>query len=479
MTAKATHRQPYTLITPPPNVTGSLHIGHALTLSIEDCLARYYRMAGRSVHWIPGTDHAGIGTQSVVEKMLMRERGLTRHDLGRDAFVEEVWAWRQKYGDRILNQMRRMGASVDWDKVFFTMDKPRYEAVERAFLQLYKDGLIYRDTRLVNWCCALETVISDIEVEYKEVEGKTLLPLPGRPEGVEFGVLHQFAYPVVNPDADGVQKLIVSTTRIETMLGDCAVAVHPDDNRYKSLHGKYVLHPIHKTELPIICDDQLVDMEFGTGVVKITPAHDPNDYACARRHGLPVISIFDKLGKLNENAGIPEWKGTDRFDLRSMVIDKLDQLGYYEGRDDKHAMRVATCSRSGDVIEPLIQPQWYVRCAELAKGPRKQVEDGTMQIHPKSHTKEWYRWLDNIQDWCISRQLWWGHEIPAYQVKVPHQDSEDMWVVALDEASAHEEAKDVLKKHGLPENTEYRLVKVRKIPILVFLFRDLTLIYVG
>ncbi|KAJ8652934.1 valine-tRNA ligase [Lichtheimia ornata] len=451
----------FTMITPPPNVTGSLHIGHALTMSVEDCMARYRRMAGYAVQWIPGTDHAGIGTQSVVEKMLARERnGITRHDLGRSAFVDEIWKWRDTYGDRILHQMRRMGASVDWDHVFFTMDKQRSSAVQEAFIRLYKDGLIYRDTRLVNWCCALETVISDIEVEYKEIPGKTLLPVPGRPEGVEFGVLHDFSYPVADPDPNGVQMLTVSTTRIETMLGDCAVAIHPNDPRYKSLHGKYVIHPIHKTKLPIVLDDQLVDMELGTGAVKITPAHDPNDYACARRHGLPIVSIFDKLGKLNANAGVEEWIGKDRFDLRGMVIDKLQELGCYEGKNENHAMRVALCSRSGDVIEPLLQPQWYVRCGDLAQVSRKQVEDGTMQIHPSGHTQDWYRWLDNIQDWCISRQLWWGHEIPAYQVKLAGKENkDDLWVVADDEASAHNEAKALLEKNGIPKDSDYKLVK--------------------
>ncbi|KAI8143967.1 putative valyl tRNA synthetase [Fennellomyces sp. T-0311] len=449
----------FTMVTPPPNVTGSLHIGHALTLSVEDALVRYRRMAGHDVQWIPGTDHAGIGTQSVVEKMLMRERQLTRHDMGREAFVKEIWKWREKYGDHILNQMKRMGASVDWDSVFFTMDSPRYEAVQNAFIQLYKDGLIYRDTRLVNWCCALETVISDIEVDYKEIEGRTLVSLPGRPQGVEFGVLHQFTYPVVDPKPDGVQGLTVSTTRIETMLGDCAVAIHPQDPRYAELHGKFVLHPVHNKKIPIICDEQLVDMEFGTGAVKITPAHDPNDYACARRHNLPIVSIFDKLGQLNELGGIPEWIGVDRFDLRDKVVDKLKELGFYNGKDENHPMRIAMCSRSGDVIEPLLQPQWYVRCSELAGVSRKQVENGLMKIHPSSHVQDWYRWLDNIQDWCISRQLWWGHEIPAYQVKLSCTVDKDLWVVAHDEASAREEAEVLMEKEGLPKETQYTLVK--------------------
>ncbi|KAI9497019.1 tRNA synthetases class I-domain-containing protein [Zychaea mexicana] len=457
--SSSSDKKQFTMITPPPNVTGSLHIGHALTLSIEDALARYRRMAGYDVQWIPGTDHAGIGTQSVVEKMIMRERQLTRHDMGREAFVKEIWKWRNKYGDHILNQMKRMGASVDWDNVFFTMDSPRYEAVQNAFIQLYKDGLIYRDTRLVNWCCALETVISDIEIDYKEIERRTLVPLPGRPQGVEFGVLHQFTYPVSDPTPNGVQGLTVSTTRIETMLGDCAVAIHPDDPRYKELHGKYVIHPIHKKKIPIVCDEQLVDMEFGTGAVKITPAHDPNDYACARRHNLPIVSIFDKLGQLNEVGGVSEWTGTNRFDLRDKVVDKLKQLGCYDGKDENHPMRIALCSRSGDVIEPLLQPQWYVSCSELAGISKNQVENGLMKIHPSNHVQDWYRWLDNIQDWCISRQLWWGHEIPAYQVRLDSATKKELWVVAHDETSAHKEAGALIEKEGLPKDSKYELVK--------------------
>ncbi|KAG2203401.1 hypothetical protein INT47_010099 [Mucor saturninus] len=455
-------KKPFTMITPPPNVTGSLHIGHALTFSVQDAIVRWKRMNGYDVKWIPGTDHAGIGTQSVVEKMIMKERGLTRHDMGREAFVKEIWKWKEKYGNHILHQMRRMGASSDWDSEFFTMDANRYEAVQNAFMQLHKDGLIYRDTRLVNWCCALETVISDIEVDYKDVNGRTLLSLPGRSTPVEFGVLHNFSYKVIDPDCGGIEELTVSTTRIETMLGDCAVAIHPEDERYKSLHGKFVYHPILKKEIPIVCDENLVDMEFGTGVVKITPAHDPNDYACARRHHLPIESIFDKLGKLNSNCGLPELVGHDRFEVRQVIIDKLSQIGSYKGRNDNHVMRVAVCSRSGDVIEPLLQPQWYIKCKELAKISKKQVEDGRMKIVPDQFVQDWYRWLDNIQDWCISRQLWWGHEIPAYQIKLKEMteiSGQELWVVGSDEISAGKSAQELLEKNGYPKNISFELIK--------------------
>ncbi|RCI06467.1 hypothetical protein CU098_011490 [Rhizopus stolonifer] len=398
-------KKPFTMITPPPNVTGSLHIGHALTFSVQDAIVRWRRMNGYDVQWIPGTDHAGIGTQSVVEKMLMKERGLTRYDLGREAFIDEVWKWKEKYGNHILHQMRRMGASLDWEKEFFTMDRDRYEAVQNAFMRLHKDGLIYRDTRLVNWCCALETVISDIEVDYKDITGKTLVPLPGRSKPVEFGVLHNFSYKVIDPKIDGIQELTVSTTRIETMLGDCAVAIHPQDERYK--------------EIPIVCDEELVDMEFGTGVVK----------------------------------------GHDRFEVRETIIDMLTRLGSYKGRNDNHVMRIAVCSRSGDVIEPLLQPQWYIKCKELAAISKKQVEDNRMTIVPDHFTQDWYRWLDNIQDWCISRQLWWGHEIPAYQIKTATGQHKELWVVGSDKNEANSRAVELLEKEGYPKDTPFELIK--------------------
>ncbi|KAI9306943.1 tRNA synthetases class I-domain-containing protein [Cunninghamella echinulata] len=454
------NKNKFTMITPPPNVTGSLHIGHALTFSIEDAIVRWKRMNGYDVKWIPGTDHAGIGTQSVVEKMLLRDKQLTRHDLGRESFVNEIWKWRQKYGDHILHQIRRMGASVSWKDTFFTMDKSRYEAVQNAFMQMFKGGLIYRDTKLVNWCCSLETVISDIEVDYIDIQGSTFINIPGRSKSVEFGVLHQFAYPVVDPLSDGIQELIVSTTRIETMLGDCAVAVHPNDPRYRELHGKQVYHPILKKTIPIVCDDQLVDMEFGTGVVKITPAHDLNDYECAKRHNLPIISMFDKLGKLNDNCGVSGLVGQDRFDVRDEVIERLQALNLYKGKDSNHVMRIAICSRSGDIIEPLLQPQWYIDCKSLAKVSKKQVESGAVNIYPENYTQEWYRWLDNIQDWCISRQLWWGHEIPAYKIDIlNHINSEELWVVGIDENEAINEAKTLLKQKGYPQDITFALKK--------------------
>ncbi|KAG0221433.1 tRNA synthetases class I-domain-containing protein [Mortierella sp. GBAus27b] len=402
----------FTILTPPPNVTGSLHIGHALTASIQDSLVRWRRMRGEDVSWIPGMDHAGISTQTVVEKKLMREKKQTRHDIGREAFIQQIWDWKHLHGDKITTQLKRLGASMDWDRSFFTLDETRTEAVKSAFIQLYRDGLVYRDTRLVNWCCALETVISDIEVEYEDVAGKTMLNVPGRLKKVEFGVLHDFAYKV---DGDDSQELVVSTTRIETMLGDEAVAIHPDDSRYTHLHGKHVVHPISGKRLPIVCDPELVDMAFGTGVVKVTPAHDPNDYACGKRHGLPIVNILDKDGTFNSNCGSKAFENMNRFDARDKIIEELQALGLYRGKNEQHTMRLAKCSRSGDVIEPMVMPQWYIKCDSMAQRALKDAQDQNLVFHPESAIKDWNRWLENIQDWCISRQLWWGHRIPAFK----------------------------------------------------------------
>ncbi|KAL1920867.1 uncharacterized protein VTP21DRAFT_11502 [Calcarisporiella thermophila] len=431
-------KEPFTMLLPPPNVTGDLHIGHALTASIQDAIARWHRMSGHTVSWIPGTDHAGIATQTVVERSLMKSRQVTRLDIGRDAFVKEVWKWKEKHGDRIIYQLHRLGASLDWEKLFFTMDAQRSEAVTHAFIRLFNEGLIYRDTRLVNWCCALQTALSDIEVDYETVTGRTMLQLVGRNKPVEFGVLHKFAYPLSTPTPSH-KELVVSTTRIETMLGDCAVAIHPDDPRYIELHGKSVIHPVLGKTIPIICDADLVDMEFGTGAVKVTPAHDPNDYSCGRRHGLTVEGILGRRGEL-KNCGVPEYEGMDRFDVREDIIRRLRDAGVYRGQDS-HTMRIARCSRTGDVIEPMVQPQWYVRCSKLAKRALEAVEMGEIGMH-SLHKEEWRRWLDNIQDWCISRQLWWGHRIPAYRIKWKDGSKKESWIAAASIEEARSLAHD-------------------------------------
>lgn len=437
-------RPPFVMVIPPPNVTGSLHIGHAVMVSIEDTIARWRRASGYNVCWVPGTDHAGIATQTVVEKQIAREGLGTRHDLGREAFLEKVWEWVGKYGDRILYQLRRLGASLDWDHQVFTMDPQLSAAVKEAFLRLHAKGLIYRDHRLVNWDSILKTAVSDIEVDYIEIPGRTGLKVPGYAEPVEFGAITSFAYKL----EDGSGEVVVATTRPETMFGDTAVAVHPDDPRYKDIHGKFVVHPINGRRIPIVLDPELVDMSFGTGAVKITPAHDPNDFAAGKRHSLEFINVLDDEGRINSN-GTGEFAGMPRFEARVKIVDKLKELGLFRGVAD-NPMRLGLCSRSGDVIEPVLKPQWWVDCSRMGANAAAAVRNGDIRILPKEYEATWYRWLDNIRDWCISRQLWWGHRIPAYYVSLKSDDasarpggpSEDVtrWVVAASEDEARAEA---------------------------------------
>ncbi len=384
-------RPTYTLAIPPPNVTGSLHMGHACRTTFEDVLCRHKRMQGHNTLWVPGIDHAGIATQVVVERQLKRE-GLTRFDLGREKFIERVWQWKEQSGGRILEQLRKMGASCDWPRTKFTMDPDMVRAVREAFVRFYEEGLIYRDTRLVNWDVEAQTVLSDLEVEQEE--------------NVE-GALFDFAYRL----ADGDGEVVVSTTRPETMLGDTAVAIHPDDTRYLHLHGKYVRHPFVDRLIPVILDAELVDMEFGTGVVKVTPAHDPNDFATGKRHGLQEINIFNLDGTMNENAG--PFQGLERFEARQAVEIELANLGLTRG-SKKHMMTLPRSQRSGTIVEPMISTQWFVDMKPLAEPAVEAVENGSIQILPPEWTKTYFHWLRNIQDWCISRQLWWGHPIPAW-----------------------------------------------------------------
>ncbi|KAF9358476.1 hypothetical protein BGX34_008922 [Mortierella sp. NVP85] len=410
-------------------------------------------------------DHAGISTQTVVEKKLMREQKLTRHDIGREAFIQQIWDWKGLHGDKITMQFRRLGASMDWDQSFFTLDETRTEAVKSAFIQLYRDGLLYRDTRLVNWCCALETVISDIEVEYDDITGRTMLNVPGRLKKVEFGVLHDFAYKV---DGDDSQELVVSTTRIETMLGDEAVAIHPDDSRYTHLHGKHVVHPISGKRIPIVCDPDLVDMTFGTGVVKVTPAHDPNDYACGRRHGLSIVNILNKDGTFNSNCGSEAFKNMNRFDAREKIVQELQTLGLYRGKNEQHSMRLARCSRSGDVIEPMVMPQWFIKCDSMAQRALKDADNQNLVFHPESAIKDWNRWLENIQDWCISRQLWWGHRIPAFkpvfedisnaQTIFGTESGDGPWFVAESQEKASQQIQQFMAEKNL-HHLKYKVVQ--------------------
>ncbi|KAI3474661.1 hypothetical protein Pfo_029846 [Paulownia fortunei] len=430
-------KPPFVIVLPPPNVTGALHIGHALTAAIQDTIIRWRRMSGYNTLWVPGMDHAGIATQVVVEKKFMREMKLTRHDVGREGFIAEViWGY-------ILKQLRRLGASLDWSRECFTMDEKRSMAVTEAFVRLHKEGVIYRDLRLVNWDCVLRTAISDIEVEHIEIKERTAIRVPGYEKPVEFGVLTSFAYPLEG----GLGEIIVATTRVETMLGDTAIAIHPDDPRYSHLHGKSAVHPFNGRKLPIVCDAVLVDMNFGTGAVKITPAHDPNDFEVGKRHNLEFINIFTDDGKINSNGG-PEFAGMTRFNARAAVTEALKEKGLYRG-DKNNEMRLGICSRSNDVVEPLIKPQWYVNCKSMAQQGLDAVMDDAnpkMEIIPKQYVAEWKRWLENIRDWCISRQLWWGHRIPAWYAMLDSDELKELgaysnhWVVARNEEEAKEEA---------------------------------------
>ncbi|KAG7884294.1 hypothetical protein KL938_002166 [Ogataea parapolymorpha] len=422
---------------PPPNVTGALHIGHALTVAIQDSLIRYNRMKGKTVLFLPGFDHAGIATQSVVEKNLWAKEKITRHDLGREAFVEKVWDWKEIYHRKIKSQFQMMGASYDWTREAFTLSPELSEAVTETFVRLHEEGTIYRDLRLVNWSVQLSTALSNLEVDNKVVPPRSLLSVPGYENKVEFGVLTSFAYPVVDSD----EKVVVATTRPETIFGDTAVAVHPNDPRYTHLHGKYVQHPFLDRKLPIITDAEAVDMEFGTGAVKITPGHDLNDYNTGKRNNLEFINIYTDDGKLNSNCG--EWEGIKRFDARPLVIEKLKEKGLYVGQEDNE-MTLPICSRSGDIIEPYLKPQWWVAQKKMAQAATDAVKSGEIKIAPKSSEAEFFRWLENIQDWCISRQLWWGHRCPVYFANIEGENNDrndgKYWISGRNEKEAREKA---------------------------------------
>eukprot|EP00898_Chlorokybus_atmophyticus_P007302 jgi/Chlat1/7573/Chrsp63S07062 len=447
----ASKKPKFVVVIPPPNVTGSLHIGHALANAVEDACVRWRRMSGYEALWVPGTDHAGIATQTVVEKTIAKQEKKSRHDLGREEFIKRVWEWKVKYESRILDQLKRLGVSVDWDRLVFTMDDTRYKAVMEAFVRMHADGLIYRDNRLVNWDCRLRTAISDIEVDYITIEKRTLLAVPGYKDKVEFGAITSFAYLL----EDGADEIIIATTRPETMLGDTAVAVHPDDERYKRFHGKFVVHPFNGRRLPIITDAVLVDMSFGTGAVKITPAHDPNDFETGRRHNLQFINILTDDGCINSNGG-EGFVGLPRFEARTAVIKALQDKGLYRGAAD-NPMRLGVCSRSNDVIEPVIKPQWYVKCGDMAANAAKVVTDGDMDIVPKVFEDVWFRWMENIRDWCVSRQLWWGHRIPAWHASLPGEPTLSQggerdttrWVVARNEDEARAKAVDMLGREDV------------------------------
>ena len=396
----------YCIVIPPPNVTGSLHMGHAFQHTIMDALTRYHRMRGHNTLWQPGTDHAGIATQMVVERKLVAE-GQSRHDLGREAFIDKIWEWKAESGGNITRQMRRMGSSVDWTRERFTMDEGLSKAVTETFVRLYEEGLIYRGKRLVNWDPVLKTAVSDLEVESEEEQGH----------------LWHLRY----PRTDGQGHVVVATTRPETMLGDAAVAVHPDDQRYSDLVGKTLKLPLTDREIPVIADDY-VDPEFGTGCVKITPAHDFNDYDMGQRHGLPLINILTDDAAINDQAPTA-YRGLDRYDARKQIVADLEAAGLLERIDD-HTLMVPRGDRTGQVLEPYLTDQWFVKTQPLAEPAIKAVEDGDIRFVPDNWKNTYFQWMRNIQDWCISRQLWWGHRIPAW-----YDEDGGIWV-GRDEAEA-------------------------------------------
>ena len=388
--AATADKKPYSIVIPPPNVTGALHMGHALNNTLQDILCRWKRMQGYNVLWMPGTDHAGIATQNVVERQLAAEKK-DRHDLGRDAFIERVWRWKAESGGQIIGQLKRLGASCDWERERFTMDEGLSKAVRTVFVKLYEDGLIYRDNRLINWCPRCHTALSDIEVEHEEKKGH----------------LWHIRYPVVGEPG---RFVVVATTRPETMLGDSAVAVHPEDERYQELIGKKVLLPLVNREIPVIADEY-VDREFGTGVVKITPAHDFNDFEVGVRHGLDRINVLDESGIIN--AAGRQYEGLDRFEARKRIVAELGEEGLLEKIDD-HGLSIGGCYRCKTVVEPYLSLQWYVKVAPLAERALAAVKEGKTRILPKQWENTYFDWMENIRDWCISRQIWWGHRIPAW-----------------------------------------------------------------
>lgn len=384
-----TNAIPYCIVIPPPNVTGTLHMGHALNNTLQDILIRYKRMKGFNTLWQPGTDHAGIATQNVVERDLA-SKGLSRHQVGRERFVELVWEWKERYGNIIINQLKRLGCSCDWSRTRFTMDEGLSEAVKEVFVRLYKEGLIYRGDYIINWCPRCHTALADLEVEHEELKSH----------------LYYIRYPLEKGDG----YLVVATTRPETLLGDTAVAVNPEDTRYKDFVGKRVLLPILNRPIPVI-SDSYVDPEFGTGCLKITPAHDPNDFVIGQRHGLEIVKVIDEQGIMNNLAA--HYEGLDRFKCREMILKDLEAKGLLE-KIEPYVHKVGHCYRCKTMIEPLLSKQWFVRVKPLAEKAVQAVKEGKTKIYPQQWEKTYYDWMENIRDWCVSRQIWWGHRIPAY-----------------------------------------------------------------
>lgn len=446
-TSITTDQEKFSLILPPPNVTGHLHLGHAMMATIQDVLVRWKRSQNFDVAWIPGTDHAGIATQVVVEKVLKKVKNVSRHDIGRDRFLDEVWKWRTEKAGTIKTDLIRIGAGLDWSKEYFTMDKAQSEAVQTAFVRLYNQNLIYRGKMLVNWSCALESSISDIEVENVEVIGPTKITVPGYDSPVTFGEIFEIAYKICGSN----DEIIISTTRPETLLGDVAIAVHKDDSRYDKLRGSqhFLWHPFRNEKIPLIFDDA-VDKEFGTGAVKITPAHDKFDYEMASRHSLSSIQVINENGAICDGFG--QFSGQKRFTARDLMKDELSRRGLLRNIKS-HKLNLPVCMRSKDIIELLERPQWFVRCEELARNAVEAVETGEIRIHPEHFKKDWVKWLSPCRDWCVSRQLWWGHRVPAYECTF---DNKSIWLVGSSRKDIESKA---MKEFNVDANANIQIVQ--------------------
>ncbi|XP_017753133.1 PREDICTED: valine--tRNA ligase [Eufriesea mexicana] len=413
------------MLLPPPNVTGTLHLGHALTVTIQDILARWYRMNGHSVIWIPGFDHAGIATQMMVEKHLLKTKAINKSDIGKEQFLSYVWQWRNEMQNSIRTQLKALGASLDWSREYFTMSENHNNAVIEALLILNERNLLYRKKALINWSTTLHSTISDIEVEHLYINKKTELQVPGYKEKITFGEIAHIAYPI----KDSKHEIIVTTSRPETLFGDVAIAVHPDDERYAKYIGQQVWHPLRETHIPVI-SDSLVDKQFGTGVMKITAAHDPLDYIIANNHQLEIIEVIDECGNITERG--KQFKGLPRFIARREVLNELSNKGILKSISE-HKMCIPLCSRSRDIVEYLPREQWFIKCKDMAQKAIQTVEEGHLKIIPTIHKKTFCHYLVNIRDWCISRQIWWGHSIPAYCITA---ESKSEWIIARTEDDA-------------------------------------------
>lgn len=439
-------KKPFSIVMPPPNVTGQLHMGHAMDSTLQDILIRYKRMQGFPTLWLPGVDHAGISTQVKVEENLRKEEGLSKYDLGRDRFLERVWEWKEKFGDRIVEQQKSLGVSCDWDRSRFTLDDVCAKAVRESFCELYEAGLIYKGRRIINWCPHCRTALSDAEVEYKDIPGK----------------FWHIRYPVEGSD----EEFIIATTRPETMLGDTGVAVHPDDERYQHLVGKNAILPLVGRKLPIVADDY-VELGFGTGAVKMTPCHDPNDYEVALRHDLDMIQVIDEDAKIINDGCGGKYDGMDRYEAREAVVKDLEEQGYLVKIED-YSHNVGCCYRCGTTVEPMISPQWFVKMQPLAKKAIDVVNDGRIKFVPERFTKTYINWMENVHDWCISRQLWWGHQIPAWycadckEITVSREDATECAHCGSKNITRDEDVLDTWFSSGLwpfstmgwPEKTE-------------------------